>query len=1160
MPIVHPRETWFITSTGSVANTSDGKLNLYMSPVPLLSPGQSVDLLVYVTPEIVNASATYRNLFNEGAFTTEGYLHTHDDKSSITHTHTGLNILTGGPFSSANSLHTHDGFTTVSEVNNLIIDSLNGEIDFSFYVRKDGSINQLSDIVSDGDAIENAVSKVHDQNHTLLEHLDDVPVTTANLIKLMDGSNADCCHTHSFQVVITEHNELDDLQGGGTNEYYHLIEEKYSLVNRLDEDSSGLTFDGVSLLDTLWKRSGTTLTPINSGDDVLLNGDLTAANITGTILTSYQPNISHNTLADLQGGDTNEFYHLIEEKYSLVNRLDEDSSGLTFDGVTLEGTHDDRYLPLKTATDSYHYSGFPNRTDTVLSWDDTTTTLTLTVATTARVWISGVEYNISTLTKQFTAVQAEATGLYWFWITAPLGVPQLNYSITSPDIGSGGANAGFDQCLVANVYWNTVTNKGLYFDERHWFGRDCWMHEYLHETVGARFAYGMAGTFGNSTFEIGIGEFYDEDIEHHNIAETVATILYHDGSNNWKWDTAVTTPYKLSGANLVYNNGTTLTAAAANRFVNYFFFMTPDPVDPVHIIIGTAQYTTLASAIAAPVPSLGALPGAENKLIYKVTYINAGPPEVRNTIDYRTSSTLPTSGYVATDHSSLSNLTSDDHLQYAHINGRLGGQTIRGGTGTGESLILLNNDVDALGITISTLVDLGALYLTTTGRITATRYNLPGTANYIDVSGEDIQINSVSGGIRLIHDDDNDLVWDQDLWIEGGPSNLGKPTALWQNLYLSGLASIGGVTTIKGTPTGITYEKASLIINPSGATANHLLQSWSVGNSLKASIDAEGDFTTTGDITGSNLNVAGWDAHLINNNQAHTDYLKNNANDSTSGSLTAASFKTADLTIGADTISSSDYFEMNIDDEAVFTAADDITFNSTDGNIRFTTDGRNMEFNPAGGNIQITNGAVTIEDNKLISFGGGEDLKISSDGTNGIIDVETDLRLGSATATYVNIETDGDMFFVGGSSGLPYGSCYGAHIGWAQASAAQNTWYNISDADMADGVLNLVTHDGSGKLTVIKAGRYLINYSISLDCSENDTHLETGIEITNSGSANAAGICCFDTYERLQSVSGTAVISLAANATIEVAIRTTDAGTPDISVQDINLTVVQVGG
>ena len=338
MPIVHPRETWFITSTGSVANTSDGKLNLYMSPVPLLSPGQSVDLLVYVTPEIVNASATYRNLFNEGAFTTEGYLHTHDDKSSITHTHTGLNILTGGPFSSANSLHTHDGFTTVSEVNNLIIDSLNGEIDFSFYVRKDGSINQLSDIVSDGDAIENAVSKVHDQNHTLLEHLDDVPVTTANLIKLMDGSNADCCHTHSFQVVITEHNELDDLQGGGTNEYYHLIEEKYSLVNRLDEDSSGLTFDGVSLLDTLWKRSGTTLTPINSGDDVLLNGDLTAANITGTILTSYQPNIIHNTIADLQGGDTGEYYHLSSEKYSLVNRLDEDSSGLIFDGISLLDT------------------------------------------------------------------------------------------------------------------------------------------------------------------------------------------------------------------------------------------------------------------------------------------------------------------------------------------------------------------------------------------------------------------------------------------------------------------------------------------------------------------------------------------------------------------------------------------------------------------------------------------------------------------------------------------------------------------------------------------------------------------------------------------------------------------------------------------------------
>lgn len=46
-------------------------------------------------------------------------------------------------------------------------------------------------------------------------------------------------------------------------------------------------------------------------------------------------------------------------------------------------------------------------------------------------------------------------------------------------------------------------------------------------------------------------------------------------------------------------------------------------------------------------------------------------------------------GGVATSHSALTNLTSgDDHTQYAKIGGRSGGQTLKGGTGSGEDLNL----------------------------------------------------------------------------------------------------------------------------------------------------------------------------------------------------------------------------------------------------------------------------------------------------------------------------------------------------------------------------------------------------------------------------------------------------------------------------------------
>jgi hypothetical protein len=322
---------------------------------------------------------------------------------------------------------------------------------------------------------------------------------------------------------------------------------------------------------------------------------------------------------------------------------------------------------------TYHYTGFPNKTDTSLAWDDGSYTLTLT-ASSKYIWLNGVRYSINTLTKQLSVAQEAVSGLYWFWITAPGGVPQLNVSTTSPDIGSDGANAGFDQCNVATVYWNTTTSKGILSDERHWMGRDCWMHEYLHETIGSRYASGMAGTFGNASITIGQGEFYDEDIEHTFTEQTTVKVLYHNGSDEWVWD-IVTVPYKISGGNLQYNNGTTLATATLNKFVNYFVFATADTIHPINVVVGTTQYNNLADATAASIPSLGALVSAEVKLIYRVTYKNNGPTW-QHTTDYRNVSSLPASGYVATDHGSLSGLSDDDHTQYHLTDGS------RAGTGT----------------------------------------------------------------------------------------------------------------------------------------------------------------------------------------------------------------------------------------------------------------------------------------------------------------------------------------------------------------------------------------------------------------------------------------------------------------------------------------------
>ena len=176
----------------------------------------------------------------------------------------------------------------------------------------------------------------------------------------------------------------------------------------------------------------------------------------------------------------------------------------------------------------------------------------------------------------------------------------------------------------------------------------------------------------------------------------------------------------------------------------------------------------------------------------------------------------------------------------------------------------------------------------------------------------------------------------------------------------------------------------------------------------------------------------------------------------------------------------------------------------------------------------------------------------------GELEVQEKAYFGGA-ANYVKI-IDGDMVFVG-AAGLSLGSCWGNEIGWTQASAVQNTWYEISDADMTDGQLHNVAHDGSGKLTVANAGRYLCTWTLS---GETDAGAGTHIQATFSisGTETNDGMNHSETRGANAQIAmaGTAILDLAANATLEVSMRTTDAGTPDISVDHLNISIVQIAG
>lgn len=308
--------------------------------------------------------------------------------------------------------------------------------------------------------------------------------------------------------------------------------------------------------------------------------------------------------------------------------------------------------------DTLEPNGFEDRADSTITWDDGTLTLTIT-GTNFIVWYKGVRYLLNT----DTSTIADASGLYFFYYEISGATLNLVNSTVWP---------GFDTALVATVYWNTTAgmDKGLVADERHGIIMDAATHKWAHETIGVRYESGLAGTFADSTFSIALGEIHDEDIGFSiTPAQTACDVLYLDGSSTWKWLANQTVYYYTSGGNLYWNNGTTLTAAGANKYVAVWIFATTSPVRPIVSIIGQNVSDTLADARSVNTYqglSLGSLPFKEMKILYRVILRNDVTP-FEETQDLRSVSNISSGTYVATAHSTLTGLTTgDDHTQYVY--------------------------------------------------------------------------------------------------------------------------------------------------------------------------------------------------------------------------------------------------------------------------------------------------------------------------------------------------------------------------------------------------------------------------------------------------------------------------------------------------------------
>jgi uncharacterized protein YhfF len=335
-------------------------------------------------------------------------------------------------------------------------------------------------------------------------------------------------------------------------------------------------------------------------------------------------------------------------------------------------------------------TGFPNRTDSEISFADGNRRLTIQPTSTSfDYWIKGTKY---TKTSAQTVDLTDATNLYYIYFdgaTLTQGTSFWDFAEVAP---------------VAIVYWDSdgASSAHIVFeDERHGCVMSADTHTFLHSTVGTRYqsgltsarvASGSGGADGDAQISLTDGIIWDEDlvttIEDGSSQELTPIaqipIIYRSGagSANWKKDVATNFPVKQGAARITYNldtGGTWSTPDATNNYhVAMWIFATNDVDNPVVAFLGQRQDLLLVNAQnnnTYESLSFGTLPFAEMKVLYRLifktsnAYGNTPHAYVADTEDLRSVSNLPAGTYVATAHSSLTGLSdANSHPASAIVN------------------------------------------------------------------------------------------------------------------------------------------------------------------------------------------------------------------------------------------------------------------------------------------------------------------------------------------------------------------------------------------------------------------------------------------------------------------------------------------------------------
>jgi len=346
--------------------------------------------------------------------------------------------------------------------------------------------------------------------------------------------------------------------------------------------------------------------------------------------------------------------------------------------------------------DTKEPSGFIDRTSSTISFDESTRTLSISpVSGSFSIYIQGVKYTISsTLTKQIP----DTSGSYFFYINQS---SELNY-LSAFDISLFTTAA-----YVAYVLWDENDNKAVSFaEERHGITMDGATHSYLHTTRGTQLVSGAAIGFtatgdgsSNTHAQVSISDcsIRDEDISiqitnnaspslpFQQVLSPIAQLpIYYRQNSTWRKSTATQYPVSQGTTRARYNKNTANVwsleeASADGKVLVSYVFATNNINEPIIVLLGQDEYSDVNDALTRAAwdqISFGDLPAQEIKLLYILiyetnsTFTNTPKCAIREVRDLRFGADREVSAAsLNSDHSNLSGLSNDDHLQYLLVSG-----------------------------------------------------------------------------------------------------------------------------------------------------------------------------------------------------------------------------------------------------------------------------------------------------------------------------------------------------------------------------------------------------------------------------------------------------------------------------------------------------------